>query len=289
MPKNISGSDEVVANLALPVNQFSDANNIMRYRKYASELDRKGEIRLDGTRISNDPIGNGKGFLKFSYKGKRLAFYYDSKKRLEETIGMIKDEFILEESGRLNVKGRKVVDIGAYVADTAISFVAKGARHVYAFEPYPYYYKLGLKNIKANGLGNKITIVNAGCASISSKTTLNRSSVNFTRVNSKTAKEKSENRIDIIGLDRIVGRYNLKNAALKVDCEGCEYDIILKTDPKVLRCFSEIQIEYHYGYSNLEKRLASIGFKVRHTRPSKKYNFTSRSFMVLGFINAKRL
>jgi FkbM family methyltransferase len=291
MSKNISGSENAMANLALPVNQFKDIRNIIKNRSFTSRLDRIAEISIGNVTISklNESAKGDKGFLKFKYKGRKLMFYYDSKNRLAETLGMINDEFIEEESARINVKNRDVVDVGAYDADTAICYVANGARHVYAFEPYPYYYALGLKNIKANRLTGRITMVNAGCGGESSKTAVDKASTGFTNIKSSKSKRKSAKQIDIISLGQIARRYNLKNAVLKIDCEGCEYNIIFKTDSDILRRFSEIQIEYHYGYANLEKKLKEIGFRVTHTKPIKKYNFTSKSFMVLGFINAKRL
>ncbi|MGD0728651.1 MAG: FkbM family methyltransferase, partial [Candidatus Micrarchaeaceae archaeon] len=165
-------------------------------------------------------------------------------------------------------------------------YAMNGARHVYALEPYPYFYNIGLKNIQTNKLNKKITLINAGCGSETSKAQLNESDTNFNRVQSKG---KSTKGINIMSLNEIVKKYDIRNGSLKVDCEGCEYDIILKTDSNILRRFSYIQIEYHYGYANLLERLKEAGFKVEYTKPLKKYNFVTSSFMVIGFINARRL
>jgi FkbM family methyltransferase len=291
MPKNVSAPDDAIANLVLPVSQFTDIRNIIKNRAAASKLGTASEIYVGRVKISKvaGRDGPNRGFLKFRYKKRELMFYYDSADRLAETLGMINDEFIKEESARFDARNRDVVDIGAYVADTAICYIANGARHVYAFEPYPYFYGLGVKNIRANRLEGRITLLNAGCGSRSSKTAIDSSSINFTSVTSQKAGRRSTKQISILTLGEITKRYNLKNAVLKVDCEGCEYDILSSTDVDTLRHFSEIQIEYHYGYRNLEERLAEAGFRVARTKPIKKYNFTTSSFMVLGFITAKRL
>ena len=63
----------------------------------------------------------------------------------------------------LNVKGKNVIDIGANIGDSAIYFALKGAKHVYAFEPYLYSCYIANKNARLNGLQDKITIVNQGC------------------------------------------------------------------------------------------------------------------------------
>lgn len=57
---------------------------------------------------------------------------------------------------RLSVAGKYVIDIGAYIGDTAIYFALKGARKVFAVEPYPYTYRLLAENIKINSLGTII-------------------------------------------------------------------------------------------------------------------------------------
>ena len=55
-----------------------------------------------------------------------------------------------------------VLDIGAYIGDSAIKFILEGAKHVYSYEPHPQLYKLADQNIKLNNLGGKITLKNFG-------------------------------------------------------------------------------------------------------------------------------
>jgi hypothetical protein len=52
-----------------------------------------------------------------------------------------------------------------------------------------------------------------------------------------------------------------------MDCEGCEYNIILLNDRTVLGKFSHIQIEYHHGFRDLKKHLIGAGFSLSHTNP----------------------
>lgn len=47
------------------------------------------------------------------------------------------ETFLEQPYGILDVKGRDVVDVGAYIGDTALYFRLKGAKRIYAFEPYP--------------------------------------------------------------------------------------------------------------------------------------------------------
>jgi len=212
--------------------------------------------------------------VELNYQNKKLYFYCDTNKQLNNTIGLINENFIGGQYKWLDVKGKDVVDVGANIGDTAIYFVLKGAKHVYAFEPYPYSYNIVKKNIKLNHLENKITLLNEGCGK-SGFVTIKEGYKNTGGTDLKNFKEGKKIRIE--SLDEIVKRFNLKHAALKVDCEGCEYDLILAASDKALRAFDQIIMEYHYGYKNLVKRLKQAGFTVKHSLP-KKY---------LGLIYAK--
>ncbi len=65
------------------------------------------------------------------------------------------------EYDELNVNGKTVVDIGAYVGDSAIYFALKGARRVIAVEPHPGAYVEMIENIKLNNLEQFIIPINA--------------------------------------------------------------------------------------------------------------------------------
>ncbi len=64
-------------------------------------------------------------------------------------------------------------------------------------------------------------------------------------------------------LDKIVKEYDIKEGSLKIDCEGAEYEIILSSQFDVLRKFTHIQMEYHYGFKILKKYLKLAGFSVK--------------------------
>jgi len=65
----------------------------------------------------------------------------------------------------LDVSGRVVVDVGAYVGDSAIYFALRGAKKVIAVEPHPGAFAEMLDNIKLNNLEGVIIPINAGLAS----------------------------------------------------------------------------------------------------------------------------
>ena len=285
MSRNVSIPDYIRSGISMPATHLGDIRSIMRYRRLASILERERKVAIGGIMITNTAERNGAGSISFRYKGRNLKFHYDSREKLSEAIGMVSDEFIDGESNRISVRGKDVVDIGAYVADTAICYIVNGARHVYAFEPYPYFYKVGVINIRRNRMSKRITMLNSGVGTGTGAASLDGAARNFSRLGKGTGKK----RIPIVDLGGITMKYKLKDAILKVDCEGCEYGIILESKDSTLRRFSRIQIEYHYGYMTLAKRLKEAGFRVNVESPVKKYNIATSSFMTVGFISAKRI
>jgi len=223
--------------------------------------------------------------IELNYQNKKIYFCYDKNKELVNTTGVIKDNFIDEQFKCLDVKNKDVVDVGANVGDTAIYFAFKDAKHVYAFEPYPYSYNIAKKNIKLNYLEERITLLNEGCGK-SGFVTIKEDYENTGGTDLKNFKEGKKIRIE--SLDEIVKRFNLKHAALKVDCEGCEYNFILNASDEALKAFDQIIIEYHYGYRNLVKKLRQASFTVKYSLPKLVNDAEAEdSNMYIGLIGQK--
>ena len=73
-----------------------------------------------------------------------------------------------------------------------------------------------------------------------------------------------------------------------MDCEGCEYPIILNANNEVLQKFNQIMVECHYGYKNIERKLKDAGFKVYHSKVHYSYNKSADDpKMFVNIINAK--
>ena len=145
--------------------------------------------------------------------------------------GDIANIFIKNEYDFLKVKNKTVLDIGANIGDTAIFFASRGANKIIGVEPFHRNFNLAKKNIASN---------------------------NF---------QEGED-VPIITIRDIIDKYSIpKCSILKIDCEGCEYDIIENISSEVLAYFDYIQIEYHQGYRNLKEKLESYGYDVRISKP----------------------
>lgn len=155
------------------------------------------------------------------------------------------------------VKGRVVVDIGAALGDTAVYFSIRGAKKIYGYELNRRYFDIAQKNIDLNNFRDRIEIEYCGVASkkISSSDVILGACV----------PEQDREKVDGAGfktLDMIVQEKNIKDAILKLDVDGFEYETFRSASNETLRHFDLILIEYHFGIQDLEGKLVDAGFSV---------------------------
>ncbi|MDE1869329.1 MAG: FkbM family methyltransferase [Candidatus Micrarchaeota archaeon] len=203
-------------------------------------------------------------------KGKRVVSDY-------RTVTAVANEFASEDHTIMDVKGKTVVDIGAFVGDSALYYIiGGGAAKVYAYEPVPSLYELTVSNIRLNSLEKRIAAIRAAASGRNGTVKIDDG------FSHKSVTTKA------ISLDSIVKAHKINNGALKVDCEGCEYDLFSHASSAALKAFDAIHVEYHYGYKDIEERLKREGFKVRHTRPRLSYTNMFRNRMIGGDILATK-
>jgi FkbM family methyltransferase len=188
----------------------------------------------------------------------------------------------------LPVAGKTVIDIGANIADSSIYFAVRGAKKVVALEPFPQNYEIAKRNIKSNNLSDKIILLLAGCAANQGFITINP----FDKVSIFSSIENSSQglKVPLLTLGDILEQNNLQSGELhilKMDCEGCEYESLLSASREVIRSFSHMLIEYHYGYKNLKYKLEENGFIVSVGKPTFVHPFGTSYRGYNGFIYAK--
>lgn len=235
--------------------------------KFDRSRSKRRLLRLKYGKYSLHLLGKKYGQLKVINKEGNvlLSFGNDIKFSGEDfnQLGVVFENFVEEEYKPLECDGRTVLDIGANIGDTAVYFSKiKHASKIIAYEPYPYSYYIARKNIKLNRLRNVI-LLNQG---VGAKAETIRVPQNFKNTEGSDLKRFNiGKKIKVVSLSDIIKKYHLKDAVLKMDCEGCEYSIILNSDKNTLRKFSQMMMECHYGYLNIEKKLKDAGFKVKHT------------------------
>ncbi len=164
-----------------------------------------------------------------------------------------------------DLKGRDVIDVGASVGDSALYFVLNGAKKVIAVEPLPNVAKCAEENVKLSGATDKVRVLNAALSdepvSVPCDYDLLLSRYFSTLKDSGTCKVPGVTLGDLLSM--VDDPY-----LLKMDCEGCEAQVILGPERERLRAFEHIILEthpYNTGVSS-EKLLTSLkelGFECR--------------------------
>ncbi len=162
----------------------------------------------------------------------------------------------------LPLKDKTIIDIGACTGDTSIYFALKGAKKIIAVEPFPTNFEILKKNIKENKFTEQIIPILGACGYLKKEILIDPNLHDGMR--SILHEFPDGIKISAITLEDIIKDFDVSNAILKLDCEGCEYETILNSSSEILQKFTDIQIEYHNGYKNLEKKLLSVGFEVSH-------------------------
>lgn len=175
-------------------------------------------------------------------------------------------------------KNSTVIDVGASTADSSIYFAINGAKEVYGLEPMKESYDIALYNIMINNLTNKVHLINAACSSKSGTIELNLSSKN-PNANSIIPSEivrasginfNSKRLVDSISLKDIIYQYGLsKIDLLKMDCEGCEYEVFQNIDEETFSIINTIILEFHEGLKFLPDLLKGHGFQVNYEQSTK--------------------
>lgn len=225
-------------------------------------------IRVDHTVISGDKLSILEKLMEiqikrmnpdggYVYHCNRKSYYING----YNSIATIFSTFIFEDWKKLNVKGRIVLDIGGYVGDTAIYFAAKGANRVIMYEAFPYSYKIAKKNISQNNLSDIVEVNNCALGGMNSFITIDPNYINDNE--SKVVTFPDGIKIPVITLKDIVEKYNITDCSLKMNCEGCEYEVFDNTDIETFRKFSEIYMHYHADPAPLVEKLNLAGFEVK--------------------------
>lgn len=156
-----------------------------------------------------------------------------------------------------DLAGRVVVDVGAYVGDSAIAFARQGA-DVHAFEPSETFCDFIRRNLSENALAGRVQLHEVGLAE--------RSETIHTR----------HDRLHLVeGVSYALEHLPQNVELLKLDCEGAEYHLL--GDPRFLAHLAprEIRMEYHRGHVGVAEPLARAGYAVTLVGPAAKVGLLS--------------
>ena len=207
--------------------------------------------------------------MKFATKNKTWDFPYD-----EVTLKSILKEVYYREDYKpgLNyikkLKNPVVVDIGAYIGITALYFARHKEATIYAIEPHPHSFRSLFANTKDNP---KIKQINNAITGQEGQFSLyqNNKTIGMSLIQPKDATEYQEIPVAAITIDHFFNAMKIKHVdLLKIDVEGCEYEIFLsdgfkKVAPKIDYIIGEShEIGNAMNYTIVKPILEQRGYKV---------------------------
>jgi FkbM family methyltransferase len=155
-----------------------------------------------------------------------------------------------------DVKGEVVLDIGAYLGDTPLMWLYKGARSVKAVEPVPLHFQYLEKNVA----GLPVTCLNVSLAVQLPKISNHDGSIKYGLLN-----ETSNDLLDVpvMQLTELVKKY--EPTVVKLNCEGCEHYVLEELSQIPRLGVKKIAVQFHdiKGHSayeslvSLEERLGN--------------------------------
>lgn len=227
----------------------------------------------------------GKRFFEFAFMGRSFRIYFRNEQR-KDTKVVVKSYFLDQPYRELDVKGKTVLNIGASIGDSAIYFASRGAQRVISLEPYPATFEVAKLNIEENGFQKQVLLLNEGAG----RSGVMKLDSGLLSTRTSPAKNTSEGiPIRFSSLGELMERFSLRNAILKVNCEGCERELLLGSDEQVISCFEQVAIEYHGNPKAIAKRVKRAGFHVRVlTRGFGAFPGAPNSKREYGFIYARR-
>lgn len=166
-----------------------------------------------------------------------------------------------------------VVDVGMNNGDTSIYFAMRGARLVIGLEPFGDSYRLARENIELNKMQQLVIPVEAALASYEGEATLLSSFTKPTSsslLNSGVDLDASEfglrSHVRTTTLRQLTVELGLERIdILKLNCEGCEFDVLPNMPSEMFEVMQEVVLQVHGRPEALTEFLASHGFEVRYS------------------------
>jgi FkbM family methyltransferase len=164
------------------------------------------------------------------------------------------DGIVFEETWRQNqygfrreeMVGRTVLDIGANVGDFAIWAALAGATKVWAYEPDPANRAEMEANLRLNPRAATVEVVGEAAWSASGEVWLTAEQGSVKVIDPPDTLTGPERPVDARHVDEVLARAG-SSLIVKIDCEGCEYDVFRAVTAGQLRRADRIVMEWHSG------------------------------------------
>jgi len=159
--------------------------------------------------------------------------------------------------------GDAIIDIGGHVGSFAIHAATRFPNlRVHSFEPMPANFALLGENVRLNGLSDRVAVSNVAVASGAGERTIFASAANsglnsFYPVDGDGG---SQVKVRSIQLAEYLDQHAIRSIfAMKLDCEGAEYEILYRCPTEIFKRTKLILLEYHTITSDVGTNPDSMG------------------------------
>ena len=199
---------------------------------------------------------NGVPFVEFTYK-RPLRF-----RLLKGFMGLqgIHETFFERNYEVFDFHGKRILDVGGFIGDTAVYFVESGAREVVTVEPL--FHEVLAENLRLNGVEERATVVKGAFSNTGGTTTVHLDE-NWAGASSEFVGQfRGDGKA--ISVPNVPAREFFKEFGTfdvaKVDCEGCEYRVLWD----ILENVAEgAVVEFHFWNDEMKSQynrtLAELG------------------------------
>ena len=206
-------------------------------------------------------------------------------------VWSIKETFLdqfYERCGFTIQPGWTVIDVGAGLGDFSLFAAQSSGTHVFALEPFPESFELLAHNVMLNNSGN-VTYLPEAVGSEEGMLLLDLAGgepLQFQSRNAPVTHPESQIAVKARSLSDVIHQAGQGECdLLKLDCEGAEYDILMKSPRDALVKIKRIVMEYHdnvtdYSHKDLADFLIGQGYKVQV--------FSNPVHDDLGYLRAER-
>lgn len=182
-----------------------------------------------------------------------------------------KEEYALPD---FDFKDKTVIDIGANQGFFTLYAASRGAK-VFSFEPLMENVEILKRNLKQNGLEDRVTVFHAAVTGGEREIELFLGLNEHGNPRSETASIMNDQRggvsverrsVEGVPAPTLLEYCGLETCdVLKMDCEGAEFAIFENMTPEVLTSMGRLMVEFHNGrHQELKDRFADNGFNIFH-------------------------
>jgi len=222
-------------------------------------------------------------------------FYITLKNGLQFKVRTAMDIWVIKETcldrdyehyGTPLKAGWTIVDIGGGLGDFTLLAARTPNSDVHVYEPFPESYALLEENLRHNQINN-VHIYAEAVSGEQGQLHLTTGTGVAVRHSTAQNSEAADLAVIAVSLATVIQRIASKHIDfLKMDCEGGEYDVLLKADNASLESISHICMEYHddltpHTHVELVQFLSEKGFDVKVYR--------NPAHTEIGFLYARKL